>query len=58
MSLDSQLQNTKSEEDVTDAYIKALGFKGYTKRLIDIQTKEIWVEAKDTGNNSRYAMFN
>ena len=22
--------------------------KGYTKGLIDIQTKEIWLEAKDT----------
>lgn len=57
MSLYSQLQNAKSEEDVKDAYIKALGLKGYTKGLIDIQTKEIWFEAKDTGNNSSYAMF-
>ena len=35
MSLYSQLQNAKSEEDVKDAYIKALGLKGYTKGLID-----------------------
>lgn len=57
MSLYSQLQDAKSEEDVKDAYIKALGLKGYTKGLIDIQTKEIWFEAKDTGKNSSYAMF-
>lgn len=57
MSLYSQLQTVKSEEDVKDAYIKALGLKGFTKGLIDIQTKEIWFEAKDTGKNSTYAMF-
>ena len=57
MSLYTQLQNAKSEEDVKDAYIKALGLKGYTKGLIDIQTQEIWFEAKDTGKNSSYAMF-
>ena len=49
VSLYSQLQTAKSEEDVKDAYIKALGLKGYTKGLIDIQTEEIWFEAKDTG---------
>ncbi len=57
MSLYSKLQTAKSEEDVKDAYIKALGLKGYTKGLIDIQTDEIWFEAKDTGRNSSYAMF-
>jgi hypothetical protein len=57
VSLYTQLQTAKSEEDVKDAYIKALGLKGYTKGLIDIQTKEIWFEAKDTGRNSSYAMF-
>ncbi|WP_018150529.1 hypothetical protein [Leeia oryzae] len=57
MTLYSQLQNAKSEEDVKDAYIKALGLKGFTKGLIDIQTKEIWFEAKDTGKHSSYAMF-
>lgn len=57
MSLYTQLQQVKSEEDVKDAYIKALGLKGYTKGLIDIQTKEIWFEAKDTGRHSSYAMF-
>ena len=57
MSLYTQLQAAKSEEDVKDAYIKALGLKGYTKGLIDIQTREIWFEAKDTDRNSSYAMF-
>lgn len=57
MSLYTQLQQARSEEDVKDAYIKALGLKSYTKGLIDIQTKEIWFEAKDTGKCSSYAMF-
>jgi hypothetical protein len=57
MSLFEQLKQAKSEEDVKDAYIKALGLKGYSKGLIDIQTKEIWFEAKDTGRTSSYAMF-
>lgn len=52
-----KLQHVKSEEDVKDAYIQALGLKSYTKGLIDIQTDEIWFEAKDTGKNSSYAMF-
>ena len=57
MSLYQKLQQATSEEDVKDAYIKALGLKGYSKNLIDIQTKEIWFEAKDTGRHSTYAMF-
>lgn len=57
MSLYSQLQQARSEEDVKDAYIKALGLKSFTKGLIDIRTREIWFEAKDTGKNSSYAMF-
>lgn len=57
MTLYAQLQTVKSEEDVKDAYIKALGLKSYTKGLIDIQTDEIWFEAKDTGKHSSYAMF-
>jgi len=57
VSLYTQLQAAKSEEDVKDAYIKALGLKCYTKGLIDIQAKEIWFEAKDTGKTSSYAMF-
>ncbi len=57
MSLYAYLQKAKTEEDVKDAYIKALGLKGHTKGLIDIQSKEIWFEAKHTGKESSYAMF-
>ena len=57
MSLYEKLQRASSEEDVKDAYIKALGLKEYQKNLIDIQTKEIWFEAKDSGRHSTYAMF-
>lgn len=57
MRLYAELQKVKSEEDVKDAYIKALGLKSYTKGLIDIVTDEIWFEAKDTGKTSTYAMF-
>ena len=57
MNLYEALKNVKSEEDVKDIYIKALGLKSFTKGLIDIQTEEIWFEAKDTGRNSTYAMF-
>jgi len=47
MSLIAELARAKSEEDVKDAYIKALGLKRYTKGLIDIRTEEIWFESKD-----------
>jgi len=57
MQLHKELQEVQSEEDVKDAYIKALGLKGFTKGLVDIQTKEIWFEAKHTGKVSSYAMF-
>ena len=57
MTLYQVLQSAKSEEDVKDIYIKALGLKSYTKGLIDIRTDEIWFEAKDTGKHSSYAMF-
>lgn len=56
-SLYSKLQEARSEEDVKDAYINALGLKGVTCNLVDIQTKEIWFEAKLGGKNSIYAMF-
>ncbi len=46
MSLIAELARAKSEEDVKDAYIKALGLKRYTKGLIDIQTEELWFESK------------
>ena len=57
MSLYETLQKASTEEDVKDAYIKALGLKGHTKGLIDIQSDEIWFEAKHTGKDSLYKMF-
>jgi hypothetical protein len=57
MSVFEKLKQARSEEDVKDIYIKELGLKGYSKSLIDIQTKEIWFEAKDGGKNSTYTMF-
>ncbi len=57
MTLYQKLQQANSEEDVKDAYIKALGLKDYSKNLYDIQTKEIWFEAKDGYKHSTYQMF-
>lgn len=57
MNLYDKLKQAKTEEDVKDAYIKALGLKAYSKNLIDIQTKEIWFEAKDGYKHSTYQMF-
>ncbi len=57
MTLYERLQQAKSEEDVKDAYIKALGLKSFRKGLIDIQSEEIWFEAKDKTNNTTYRMF-
>lgn len=57
MSLYQKLQQARTEEDVKDAYIKAIGLKSYSKNLIDIQTEEIWFEAKDGYNKSAYQMF-
>ncbi len=57
MSLYLDLQSAKTEEDVKDAYIKALGLKGYHKSMIDLQTKEIWFEAKFSGKDTTYEMF-
>lgn len=52
----TDLKNAKTEEDVKDAYIKALGLTGYSKNLIDIQTPEVWFEAK-LGRSDLLAMF-
>jgi hypothetical protein len=47
MTLFAALARVKTEEDVKDAYIKVLGLKSYFKGLVDIQTKEVWFEAKE-----------
>jgi hypothetical protein len=57
VNLYEKLQQAKTEEDVKDIYINALGLKSYSKNLIDIQTKEIWFEAKEGFKHSTYQMF-
>ena len=57
MTLYEKLLQASSEEDVKDAYIKALGLKQYQKNLVDIQTKEVWFEAKQNSKLSTYQMF-
>lgn len=57
VDLYTALSRAQTEEDVKDIYIKALGLKSYQKNLVDIQTEEIWFEAKFGGQNSTYAMF-
>lgn len=47
LSLLEELQRARTEEDVKDAYIRALGLKDVRKGLVDIQTAEIWFEAKE-----------
>lgn len=47
MNLYEALIEAKTEEDVKDAYIQALNLQGVNKGLVDIQTAEIWFEAKE-----------
>lgn len=47
MTLAADLARARSEEDVKDAYIKALGLRSVFKGLVDIQTDKIWFEAKE-----------
>ncbi len=46
-SLLNRLAHARTEEDVKDAYIAVLGLTSYFKGLVDIQTEEVWFEAKD-----------
>lgn len=46
MSLVADLSCAQSEEDVKDAYVRALGLKGVSKGAVDIRTKDMWFEAK------------
>ena len=48
MTLAADLARARSEEDVKDAYIKALGLRDVFKGLVDIQTDKIWFEAKES----------
>ncbi len=54
--LKAELLTAKTEEDVKDAYIKALGLKSFSKGLVDIQTEEVWFEAKEV-TTSPIVMF-
>ena len=53
-NLYNNLKLAKTEEDVKDIYIRALGLKNYSKNLVDIQTDEIWFEAKHKSGTSSY----
>ena len=57
MTLFETLAKAMGEEAVKAAYIKALGLKDVRRNLIDIQTKEVWFEAKLGAKHSTYAMF-
>ena len=57
MSLFEKLQKASSEEDVKAEYIKALRLKEVQRNLIDIQTREVWFEAKFGSKKSLYEMF-
>ena len=57
MTLYETLLKASSEEDVKAAYIRALGLKDVQRNLIDIQTKEVWFEAKLGARHSTYYMF-
>jgi hypothetical protein len=57
MNLKDALAKAKTEEDVKDAYIKALGLKRYTKGLVDIQSEEVWFEAKGGASTPPVVMF-
>ena len=46
-----------SEADIKRLYIDAIGLKGVQMNLIDIQTKEVWFEAKEGYRTSTYKMF-
>ena len=46
MTLLADLSRARTEEDVKDAYVRALGLKNVSKGQVDIQTDAIWFEAK------------
>jgi hypothetical protein len=56
MNLLQSLASAKSEEDVKDAYVKAIGLKGYSKGQVDIRVPDMWFEAKEAPTSAN-AMF-
>ena len=51
MKLHSLLERAKSEEDIKDAYIKALGLNNYRKGTVDLETDDVWFEAKESATS-------
>ena len=56
MNLLKSLTSAKTEEDIKDAYVKAIGLKDYSKGQVDIQAPNMWFEAK-VGPTPANAMF-
>lgn len=47
MSLAQSLSSAKTEEDVKEAYVNAIGLKNYSKGQVDVKAENIWIEAKE-----------
>ena len=47
MKLQQALAAAKTEEEVKDAYVKAIGLKSPGKGKVDIQADNMWFEAKE-----------
>ena len=45
MKLQQALTTAKTEEEVKDAYVKAIGLKSPGKGKVDIQADNMWFEA-------------
>ena len=59
MSLFNALSSANTEEEVKDAYVKAIGLKSPGKGKVDIQTPNMWFEAKEapTAANAMFAQL-
>ena len=56
MSLLNDLSSAKTEEEVKDAYVKAIGLKSPGKGKVDISAHNMWFEAKEAPT-AAFAMF-
>ncbi len=57
MKLYDLLQRASSEEDVKDIYIRKLFLTNAKRGLVDIESLDVWAEAKKGHNISSYKMF-
>ena len=59
MSLSQALAAAKTEEEVKDAYVKAIGLKSPGKGKVDISAPNMWFEAKEapTAANAMFAQL-